>query len=70
MLLKVSRDDLGIFAASKGLFNGAIHVKQGDGQWVDCRTVGASGLPIRNDGRCEIESAGARYILVVEVLYP
>jgi hypothetical protein len=34
---------------------------------VDCRTVGATGLPIRTDGRCEVQSAGARYILVVEV---
>ena len=99
MMLNVTREELGIFAASKGdsirisknpkfvspskntdcskklcymhmstgLFNGALQVKQGDdGKWVDCRTVGPAGLPVRSDGRYEIFNEGARYILVVE----
>jgi meiotic recombination protein SPO11 len=68
-LLKCDREDLGIYASSKGYFAGSCFVKTpGAAAWTDCTTVGNNGLPIRSDAIdiYEMRNNGATAIVVIE----
>jgi meiotic recombination protein SPO11 len=67
--LKCDREDLGIYASSKGYFAGKMLIKTpGVAAWTDCTLVGNNGLPVRSDAidTYEIRNNGATAIVVIE----
>ena len=66
LLLQVPRSSLGISAAPKGAIAGSVKLYQGNEE-INCLLLGKSGHQLPGEvENMEVESLGARYILIVE----